>query len=176
MFQIVWPNNYNTNCTQHVSVPINKITHSQFRSITTGCLPNTIHAPTPQKISSPTSWHKQVNSQGITLESLMEILPHSFGLAIHVDFRDSLDYDLHPELPHSKRHFLARNDINKFVDAILRIMYNDAQKRIGTQTKSQLEATNSIYQHEDNQQRSILFISSDPTLCTAINWKQPNCK
>lgn len=52
-------------------------------------------------------------------------------------------------------------DENTIVDTILSTVFGHAEEM--------------KLSHEDKQPRSILFSSSNTTLCTALNWKQPNC-
>jgi CDK inhibitor PHO81 len=53
------------------------------------------------------------------------------------------------------------SDINTFTDAILRVVFDHARR---------------MRENTDGFQRSIVFSSFNPDLCTALNWKQPNCQ
>lgn len=53
-------------------------------------------------------------------------------------------------------------DVNSFIDTILANVFSHVDE-----LKSRTVVTTA---------RSIIFSSSNPTLCTALNWKQPNCK
>ncbi len=82
------------------------------------------------------------------------------------DIFDTLPIDIHVEL-----HVLYSNctqnanspfaDINMFTDAILKEVFDHARK---------------MRDNSDGFQRSIVFSSFNPDICTALNWKQPNCE
>ena len=76
------------------------------------------------------------------------MLPVSVGIDLDVLYPSSADVRGNPSLP--------KIEVNHFVDAILHAVY-----RAGTQNRQ--------------QSRKILFSSRSPTVCTALNWKQPNC-
>jgi hypothetical protein len=46
-------------------------------------------------------------------------------------------------------------EVNAFVDSVLHVVYEAGKTSPG---------------------RKIIFSSFDPTVCTALNWKQPNCE
>ena len=52
---------------------------------------------------------------------------------------------------------MPKMEVNQFVDTILHTVY-----AAGT--------------HHKEHSRKILFSSRSPTVCTALNWKQPNCE
>lgn len=52
-------------------------------------------------------------------------------------------------------------DVNTFADAILTDVFDHAR---------------TSKQKSPNFMRSIVFTSNNPNICTALNWKQPNCK
>lgn len=71
------------------------------------------------------------------------------GIDVHVRYPSTAEIRQNPSMP--------KAEVNRFVDAILRTVYD-----AGTQYRS--------------QSRKILFSSFSPTVCTALNWKQPNCE
>ena len=52
-------------------------------------------------------------------------------------------------------------NINEFVDATLKVVFDHASRIRGA---------------NEGFIRSIVFSSYNPNICTALNWKQPNCK
>lgn len=59
-------------------------------------------------------------------------------------------------------------DISSYVDTILQTVYDNAQSHT-TNDGSE------ILNHKSNN-RSVMFSSFNPAICTALNWKQPNCE
>jgi hypothetical protein len=60
------------------------------------------------------------------------------------------------------------SDINSYVDTILQTVYDYAQSHT---ISNGLENLN----HKSNN-RSFMFSSFNPAICSALNWKQPNCE
>jgi CDK inhibitor PHO81 len=98
-----------------------------------------------------TDWKLLIARSMITLEALLSILPFSVGIDIDVLYPSTADVRGNPSLP--------KIEVNVFVDAILHTVYQS-----GT-SSSTSSATSS---------RKLLFSSRSPTVCTALNWKQPN--
>ena len=66
-----------------------------------------------------------------------------------------------------RRHSLGRSlPLNLFVDVILAVVWNGTPPRSPT-SKSTRAST--------PQSRKLVFTSSVPDVCVAVNWKQPNC-
>lgn len=78
-----------------------------------------------------------------------QILPVPIGIDLHLLYPSSADVRGNPSLP--------KLEVNHFVDTILHKVY-----AAGTLSPQ--------------QSRKILFSSRSPTVCTALNWKQPNCE
>lgn len=100
-----------------------------------------------------TSIHKALASAFVTLRDVLTYLPTS----IHVDIQI-----LYPT-PTQEQGFGLRGslDINNYADAILNVVFDHARL-----TKEQTP----------DFMRSIVFTSHNVDICTALNWKQPNCK
>lgn len=92
-------------------------------------------------------WKLLLRRSMITLEELLTVLPTWVGIDLDVLYPSSADVRGNPSLP--------KPDVNVFVDAILHTVY-----RSGTTST--------------DSSRKILFSSRSPTICTALNWKQPN--
>ncbi|CAO1625908.1 unnamed protein product [Parajaminaea phylloscopi] len=97
---------------------------------------------------SQKEWTQVLKEKMVTLEDLLSVLPPHFGLDIDILYPSSADVRMNPRLP--------KMEVNQFVDTILHAVY-----RAG----AHLHRT---------QSRKILFTSRSPTVCTALNWKQPN--
>lgn len=98
------------------------------------------------------------------LHQIFEICRQSF--ASLKDILSTLPAHVHVELhilysTHTKNTDSAFADINKFSDAILRVVFDHARK---------------MRESSEGFQRSIVFSSFSPDVCSALNWKQPNCE
>jgi CDK inhibitor PHO81 len=56
-------------------------------------------------------------------------------------------------------------EINDFVDSILQTVFESAENSTAW----------SLAPDSVKRNRTILFSSFNPDICTALNWKQPNC-
>lgn len=92
-------------------------------------------------------WSQELKGKMVTLEALLLVLPVHLGIDLDVLYPSSADVRSNSSLP--------KPEVNYFVDTILHSVY-----RAGT--------------HHRQQSRKILFTSRSPTVCTALNWKQPN--
>jgi len=98
------------------------------------------------------------------IQQIYEICRHSFSSL--KDIISTLPANVHVELHvlYSSRTKNADSpyaDINKFTDSILRVVFDHARK---------------MRESADGFQRSIVFSSFNPDVCSALNWKQPNCE
>ncbi len=98
---------------------------------------------------SMAEWQSLLENTLTSLKDLLEVLPVHVGIDVHVLYASTADVRQNPSIP--------KAEVNRFVDAILRTVYD-----AGTRNRS--------------QSRKILFSSFSPTVCTALNWKQPNCE
>lgn len=57
-------------------------------------------------------------------------------------------------------------EINSFVDSILQCVYDHAHTNSSQQTPASVTSSG---------RRQLIFSSFNPAICTAVNWKQPNC-
>lgn len=92
-------------------------------------------------------WRQALQTSVVTLEKLLALLPVSVGIDIDVMYPSTAEVRSNPGMP--------KMEVNHFVDTILHTVY-----AAGTSNRE--------------QSRKILFSSRSPTVCTALNWKQPN--
>jgi glycerophosphoryl diester phosphodiesterase len=82
-----------------------------------------------------------------SLEAVLALLPAETGVNIQLKYAREFD---------AKYESVGRSgEVNAFVDSVLHVVYEAGKTSPG---------------------RKIIFSSFDPTVCTALNWKQPNCK
>lgn len=104
----------------------------------------------PSSSTTPNTVHEWYTLLARTMSSLsdvLSILPPEIGINLQLKY--TRDFD-------SKQHSIGRSvEVNHFVDCVLGVVYDKGKMTPG---------------------RKIIFSSTDPTVCTALNWKQPNCE
>ncbi|WAQ92895.1 hypothetical protein PtA15_17A377 [Puccinia triticina] len=129
-------------------IPMYNVTSVQFMKLASD-LSRTFEscslAPDDQ---SADHWHNFLKNSMVTLESVLDRLPISLGL------------DLEIADPGLSQH--GSLDLNTFVDAILKTIYDSTTK-----------STPQNNSHRRHRRRLVLS-SFEPLVCTALNWKQPN--
>lgn len=86
-------------------------------------------------------------------------LPQSMG--VNLEIRYPMPSDL---VEHGFANIAGCND---YVDAILQCVYDHVHAA---------NLANSNNDENGPANRSLFFSSFNPSVCTALNWKQPNCK
>ncbi|KAJ2769576.1 phosphate system positive regulatory protein pho81, partial [Coemansia nantahalensis] len=120
--------------------------------------------PVPSaETGTATEWHRYLRDSGLALEDVLEILPPRFGVNIQV-LDNSLSWSGTNSTIGSARH-----DTNAYIDAILKTIYKDSAKHMRRGGASQDAA-----EPDAGGQRNTIFCSYSPTVCVALNWKQPN--
>lgn len=99
------------------------------------------------------SYHKYLATAFVTFEDVLSNLPINFHVDVQV---------LYPT-PTQERYFdlSVSLDINNYADAILNVVFEHAR---------------AIKEKDSDLTRSIIFTSYNVDICTALNWKQPNCE
>ncbi|KAH7048619.1 hypothetical protein BKA57DRAFT_393716, partial [Linnemannia elongata] len=92
-------------------------------------------------------WRRKVYERWMSLEQVLKILPKHIGVNLELKY---------PTLS-EKAHYRLTNsaEVNKFVDTILQTVYDSSSA---------------------THHRSFMISSFNPVICSAVNWKQPNCK
>lgn len=103
-------------------------------------------SPSPDEI-------EKLASSTISLEDLLSNLRADIHLNLQI---------IYPTVNEEQKLQLNHNlDINSSADAILTNVFDHARN---------------FRQQNPNFMRSVVFTSKNPNICTALNWKQPNCK
>lgn len=129
---------------EHLEVPVSQLTYQMVRSLQT----NSWIASSSQSL---TTLHSELSSSFGTLDDILSGLSPETNLNIHILYPAAEE-----EVNLGVTSFV---DINSFADAVLTIVFNHARA---------LKARN------PDLARSIVFSSSNPLVCSAFNWKQPN--
>lgn len=96
---------------------------------------------------------RQIARSYASLEDVLALLPAELHLEIHVCYptrREEEDLRLSPT-----------QNINLVIDNVLKVVFQHARQ---------------LREVTDSPQRNFVFSSYNADICTALNWKQPNCK
>lgn len=138
-----------------IEVPVGRLSLQQFTSLRPrSAVRDKILNRLPQAIADDIpAIHEALADSFITLEELFQYLPTYMNVDVQV---------LYPTPPQEQAFGLSVTlDINNYADTILNVVFNHARM-----TKEQ----------NPDLMRSIVFTSYNVDICTALNWKQPNCE
>lgn len=96
---------------------------------------------------------RRLASGFVPLRDALAVIPAEMHVELHVLCPDASDLE-RLQLEH-------RLDVNKFIDALLTVVFDHARQ---------------LRQTSDGFVRSVVFSSYNPDICTTLNWKQPNCE
>lgn len=150
-FPVLWPRW--TMDYMGIEFPISRLTYAQFVSAGSRNASKTSDLSTlsTMGLDKAAEIHHALGNAAISLEDALQLLPPG----MHVDLQV-----IYPSADEEKSLRLGpTTNVNVFVDSILAVVFSHAR---------QLRETN------PNMMRSIVFSSFNPTVCTALNWKQPN--
>ncbi|KAJ1665576.1 phosphate system positive regulatory protein pho81 [Coemansia sp. RSA 1646] len=177
-----------------LKIQVTSLTHSEFQSIVRprqSDVPNSSTTATSDRLSLPhglntdpkpdattgtaVEWYRYILDRGLTLKEVLGILPTRFGISIQVLYRDC---ELNIDGDSMSKFTRCDTDVNDYVDAILRTVYADLQKNLGTSHSSDdgrtADQASDDRCRKTDSQRNTIFCSYSPAVCNALNWKQPN--
>ncbi|CAG8978194.1 hypothetical protein HYALB_00011429 [Hymenoscyphus albidus] len=136
-----------------IEFPVSRLTYAQFVSAGSrrarkaediSTLPNL----SPDSIEQV---HQILSSSAVSLKDALDLLPRGMNANLQV---------LYPSVEEEKALRLGPVvDINSFGDAVLGVVFDHVR---------------TLREQHPDSMRSIVFSSYNPTVCTALNWKQPN--
>ena len=132
-----------------VACPVGRLTLSELERMS-GSVEREASS-TLRKLVDPSTVFLELHGRLSTLQMALSSLHPDMRVDIHV---------LYPSP--AEEQFLGLGpalQINAFADAVLRVVFNHTRAM-----------------REQGVQASVVFTSSNPDLCTALNWKQPSCK
>ncbi|KAI0401407.1 hypothetical protein F4802DRAFT_432198 [Xylaria palmicola] len=151
---VVWPT-WKIQCGP-VEVPVARLSYDEFLTVTAA-------SPARAQLASISSHgheniaeaHRVLSTAGISVEQALSILPPSMHVNLQL---------LYPSEDDEKKLGVGPTvDTNRFVDAVLTVVFDHArEQRAGTLSAS------------PGAVRSVVFSSYNPTMCATLNWKQPN--
>lgn len=137
-----------------IDVPVSRLSYEQFRAATSTA-PGRPHLDelSSLPVNAVSYVHRVLATSGVTLRDALALLP----VGMHVNLQV-----LYPSADEERALGLGgvgSMDLNAGVDAILAVVFDHARaQRV----------------HTPDVVRSVVFSSYNPSLCTALNWKQPN--
>jgi CDK inhibitor PHO81 len=136
-----------------IEFPVSRLTYAQFISAgsrhaaKTGDLSALPNLP----LESIADVHRTLSSSAVSLQDALALLPKGMHVNLQI---------LYPSAEEEKSLRLGPTvNINTFGDAILGVVFDHAR---------------TLRERSPEAMRSIVFSSYNPTVCTALNWKQPN--
>lgn len=149
---VIWPK-WAINC-GGLDIPVCRLTLEQFSATTARSESRAELANlASKKVDNIAEIYHILATAGITLKEALSVLPHGVHANLQI---------LYPSVEEEAALALGPAlEINIFVDAILTIVFDHARAQ-----RAQSSAAHVV--------RSIVFSSFSPTLCTTLNWKQPN--
>lgn len=138
-----------------IEFPIARMTYEQYLSLGSQYgKGDEVRATLPHKgIEDIALIHQTLASSFVSLKDVLAYLPTSIHVAIQVLF---------PTIAQERSFGLNPSpNINNYADTILEVVFDHARV-----TK----------EHNPDFMRSIVFTSYNSDICTALNWKQPNCR
>ena len=134
-----------------VGIPIGRLLLSRLLSLGTDGHHDEIIAAISANAVNTSELHQLLATNPVPLRSVLETLPSHVHVDIHV---------LYPNAPEEQGLGLGPAlNVNNFADAILKEVFDHARQ----------------LRERKFDMRSMIFSSYNPDICTALNWKQPNC-
>ncbi|KAJ2348274.1 phosphate system positive regulatory protein pho81, partial [Coemansia sp. RSA 2618] len=122
-------------------------------------------------------WHRYLHDGGFTLAEVLEVLPTRLGISIQV-LDNSRAWSGGSSSSSKNRLGSQGHDINDYIDAILKTVYQESLKSAhgfsNASNANLADQTAGEGQRKDGAQRNTILCSYSPTICVALNWKQPN--
>jgi CDK inhibitor PHO81 len=133
-----------------VEFPITRLTYAQFKTAGANQLKDLSSLP-GLSLDKITEIHNVLATSAISLEDALSLLPRGMHVNLHI---------LYPTIDEENRLQLGPTvNINAFGDAVLGVVFDHAR---------------ALREQAPDAMRSIVFSSYNHTVCTTLNWKQPN--
>lgn len=156
---VLWPTRTVDMGTEGMAVPLSWVTHAQFEQMARiSPSRKALAAGILDQQTELQEIHRLFASAGLTLAEALDMLPSSVNVNLHFIYQVAEDH-AHPQPQESNSRGL-----NNFVDSVLGIVFDHA--RVQRAQSQQSGGSTAV--------RSVVFSSYSPSVCTALNWKQPN--
>lgn len=161
---VLWPTRNVDVGSEGFPIPVSWLTHAQFDQMLSNSVSRKLLAT--NELDSHTELHeihRLFATAGVTLAEALNHLPSGVHTNLHF-----IDPMVETIPSHQTSHDTSNNnsseDLNRFVDSVLNVVFDHARVQ---RAQSQLSGGTQAV-------RSIVFSSYSPSVCTALNWKQPN--
>lgn len=136
-----------------ISVPICSLTFEQFKIIGSNLTqqPENIIKESILAFASFEDLYQKLQSSFLSLGEALALLPIDINLNLHVLYPNEIEI--------KEKNLLAVSDPNRYADAILNTVFHHARE---------------VRENAAEAARSIMFSAFETSVCTALNWKQPN--
>ncbi|KKY38097.1 putative ankyrin repeat protein nuc-2 [Diaporthe ampelina] len=156
---VLWPTRTVDMGTEGMAVPLSWVTHAQFEQMAQiSPSRKALAAANLDQQTELQEIHRLFASAGLTLAEALDMLPPNVNVNLHFIYQIAEDH-AHPQPQESNSRGL-----NSFVDSVLGIVFDHA--RVQRAQSQQSGGSTAV--------RSVVFSSYSPSVCTALNWKQPN--
>lgn len=143
-----------------IEIPVSRLSYDQFRTVGMGNLQAStsdnsaiLESLTEKTVDDICQVHELLAVSFLSLRDVLAYLPTSIHINLSV---------LYPSVAEEQKLDIGPlTDINSFADAILTEVFDHA--RISKERNPDF-------------MRSVVFTSYNTNICTALNWKQPNCE
>jgi CDK inhibitor PHO81 len=147
-----------------LEIGVADVSYAQFASLAQ----STGRTFTPPQSSAAPEWYTAISHALVSLEDLLEVVPTEIGLNVQLKYVRASD---------SKRYKVGKSyEVNEFVDPVLHRIYEAGRRAAAAATPTQAGTGAVEGAASAPTGRKIILSSFDPTVCTALNWKQPNCE
>lgn len=136
-----------------IEFPVSRLTYAQFISAGArhASKASDLIGLQNQPLESIADIHRILSNSAVSLQDALDLLPKGMHVNLQI---------LYPSVEEEKTLRLGPTvNINGFGDAILGVVFDHAR---------------ALRERSPDAMRSIVFSSYNPTVCTALNWKQPN--
>lgn len=134
-----------------IEFPVSRLTYTQFISAGSRHASKTRDISSLPSLNSIADVHQVLSGSAVSLQDALSLLPKGVHANLQI---------LYPSSEEEKNLRLGPTvNINTFGDAILAVVFEHAR---------------AVREASPEAMRSIVFSSYNPTVCTALNWKQPN--
>lgn len=149
---VLWPQ-WHLNC-GGVNIPVSRLSFEQFDAVTAQSSTRAHLAALPsQPQDNIADVHRVLATAGVSLQQALAILPATMHVNLQI---------IYPSEDEERALSLGPTmDVNLFADAVLGVVFDHARAQ-----RQHIRAPNVV--------RSVVFSSYNSTLCTTLNWKQPN--
>lgn len=153
---VVWPT-WKIQCGP-VEMPVSRLTFEEFTTVLSTSPSRAqvalISSHEHEHESSIAEIHRILSTAGISVETALSVLPSSMHVNLQI---------LYPSEDDERKYGTGPTaDTNRFVDAVLTVVFDHARE----QRARTLSSPSAV--------RSVVFSSYNPTICATLNWKQPN--